>query len=245
MDHLLRYQDDPKVKISSSLYVLPSPIATRFQIHILVVLGEIGGNEEYAICEALKSGRINKPMIAWCIGTCASLFSHNVQFGHAGACANSEKQTAAAKNTALREAGAIVPSSFQGFGAAIRLQYKKMVREGLIEPRAEVEPPRVPVVRNLENTQALLLTSHPLCFTVKGLRVGPQTWPHSQACKLCQLHLRRAWRRTQIRRIVSFANHGSGLGRWRRGLAPVVPQTTPTLRHKVGDLRFANAFLVR
>jgi ATP citrate (pro-S)-lyase len=68
IDMLLRYQDDPCVKI-------------------LVLLGEVGGTDEYAVCEALRSGRINKPLVAWCIGTCASLFPYEVQFGHAGACA--------------------------------------------------------------------------------------------------------------------------------------------------------------
>ena len=38
MDHLLRYHDDPEVKM-------------------LVLLGEVGGVEEYLVCEALKSGR--------------------------------------------------------------------------------------------------------------------------------------------------------------------------------------------
>jgi len=68
IDMLLRYQDNPEVKI-------------------LVLLGEVGGTDEYAVCEALKSKRITKPLIAWCIGTCASLFPYEVQFGHAGACA--------------------------------------------------------------------------------------------------------------------------------------------------------------
>jgi len=54
--------------------------------------------EEYIICEALKSGRLFKPLVAWCIGTCANMFSSEVQFGHAGASANSEKETAIAKN---------------------------------------------------------------------------------------------------------------------------------------------------
>jgi ATP citrate (pro-S)-lyase len=68
IDMLLRYQDNPEVKM-------------------LVLLGEVGGTDEYAVCEALKSGRITKPLVAWCIGTCASLFPYEVQFGHAGACA--------------------------------------------------------------------------------------------------------------------------------------------------------------
>jgi ATP citrate (pro-S)-lyase len=64
LDHLLRYNDNPAV-------------------HILVLLGEVGGVDEYQICDALKSKRITKPMVAWCIGTCASIFPFEVQFGHA------------------------------------------------------------------------------------------------------------------------------------------------------------------
>lgn len=59
---------------------------------------QVGGIEEYAICDAIKSGRLFKPVIAWCIGTCAGMFTSEVQFGHAGACANAEIETAAAKN---------------------------------------------------------------------------------------------------------------------------------------------------
>jgi hypothetical protein len=61
-------------------------------------------------CKAIKAGRINKPIVAWCIGTCGSMFTSEVQFGHAGACANSDMETAVAKNKALKACGAIVPS---------------------------------------------------------------------------------------------------------------------------------------
>jgi hypothetical protein len=40
-----------------------------------VLLGEVGGVEEYDVCEALKDGRISKPLVAWCIGTCAGVVS--------------------------------------------------------------------------------------------------------------------------------------------------------------------------
>jgi len=40
---------------------------------MIVLLGEVGGVEEYDVCEALKDGRISKPLVAWCIGTCAGL----------------------------------------------------------------------------------------------------------------------------------------------------------------------------
>ena len=89
MDHLLRYNDNPAV-------------------HVLVLLGEVGGTDEYQVCEALRSGRISKPLVAWCIGTCASIFPYEVQFGHAGALAGGVSETAVAKNKALAEAGAAV-----------------------------------------------------------------------------------------------------------------------------------------
>lgn len=59
MDHVLRYHDNPAVKM-------------------LVVLGEVGGTEEYQIVEAVKSKRLQKPIVAWCIGTCAKMFTSEV-----------------------------------------------------------------------------------------------------------------------------------------------------------------------
>ena len=43
-----------------------------------------------------------------------------VQFGHAGSCANADAETALAKNKALKDAGAVVPCSFDELGDAIR-----------------------------------------------------------------------------------------------------------------------------
>ncbi|XP_033913714.3 ATP-citrate synthase-like isoform X1 [Acipenser ruthenus] len=126
MDHVLRYQDTPGVKM-------------------LVVLGEIGGSEEYKICQGIKEGRITKPVVAWCIGTCATMFSSEVQFGHAGACANQASENAVAKNEALREAGAFVPKSFDELGDAIKSVYDELVAEGVIVPAKEVPPPTVPM----------------------------------------------------------------------------------------------------
>ena len=48
------------------------------------------------------------------------LFLIQVQFGHAGACANQASETAVAKNEALKEAGAFVPKSFDELGELIR-----------------------------------------------------------------------------------------------------------------------------
>lgn len=98
---MIRFEDDPEVKM-------------------IVLLGEVGGSEEYKIVEAIKSKRITKPLVAWCIGTCASMFTAEVQFGHAGSCANADSETALAKNEALRQAGAYVPTSFDDLGDMIK-----------------------------------------------------------------------------------------------------------------------------
>ena len=45
LDHLLRFNDNPDVKM-------------------LVLLGEVCGIDEYAVAEAIKSGRINKPIVS-------------------------------------------------------------------------------------------------------------------------------------------------------------------------------------
>jgi len=126
IDHILRYEDDPEVKI-------------------IVLLGEVGGMEEYKIIDAMKSKRITKPLIAWCIGTCASKFTTEVQFGHAGSCANSDAEQAVAKNKALREAGAFVPQSFDDMGEVINQVYEKMVASQLIVPKPEQAAPSVPM----------------------------------------------------------------------------------------------------
>ncbi|TSK28014.1 ATP-citrate synthase [Bagarius yarrelli] len=126
MDHVLRYQDTPDVKM-------------------IVVLGEIGGTEEYKICQGIKEGRITKPVVCWCIGTCATMFSSEVQFGHAGACANQASETAMAKNKALKEAGAFVPKSFDELGDVIKSVYDDLVNLGVIVPAKEVPPPTVPM----------------------------------------------------------------------------------------------------
>lgn len=126
MDHIMRYQNDPDAKL-------------------IVLLGEVGGVEEYDVCEALKDGRITKPLVAWCIGTCATMFNSEVQFGHAGSCANSDRETALAKNKALAEAGAHVPNSFDTLGDLIKNVYEQLVSSGVIVPAPEVPPPTVPM----------------------------------------------------------------------------------------------------
>ncbi|XP_054723158.1 ATP-citrate synthase-like [Uloborus diversus] len=126
LDHLLRYQSEPDVKM-------------------MVLLGEVGGTEEYDVCAALRDGRITKPLVAWCIGTCAGMLSTEVQFGHAGACAQSERETARAKNAALAGAGAYVPDTFDNLGKTMRGVFEDLVERGEVVPQPEVPPPAVPM----------------------------------------------------------------------------------------------------
>lgn len=125
-DHCLRYQHIPQVKM-------------------IVVLGEIGGQDEYSLVDALKSKRITKPVVAWVSGTCAKLFKSEVQFGHAGAKSGGDAESAQAKNAALAAAGAIVPGSFEELEGTIRKVYGELRAAGVITPAAEFAPPVVPM----------------------------------------------------------------------------------------------------
>ncbi len=126
LDHILRYEAIPQVKM-------------------IVALGEIGGTEELKIVEALKSKKIKKPLVIWVTGTCSKMFPAGVQFGHAGAKAGSELETADAKNKALKEAGAVVPDSFDDYGLKIKETYEKLLKKGIIKPALNVPAPSLPM----------------------------------------------------------------------------------------------------
>ena len=126
LDHLLRFEQMPNVKM-------------------LVCLGEVGGRDEYNIAEALKSKKITKPLVVWVTGTCTKAFKTEVQFGHAGAKAASEAETADAKNAALRDSGAIVPNSYDDYDQKIRETYERLVSEGVIKPKPEPPAPTIPM----------------------------------------------------------------------------------------------------
>ncbi|MEO1927957.1 MAG: citrate/2-methylcitrate synthase [Nautiliaceae bacterium] len=124
IDHMLRMEKNPKVKY-------------------MILLGEVGGREEYKIIEAIKEGKITKPVIGWCIGTIAKHFSSGVQFGHAGASANADEETAEAKNRAMKEAGIYVPANFNELPEVIKGVYEQLKGEGVI---GEIEEPVVPPI---------------------------------------------------------------------------------------------------
>ncbi|MHA2156324.1 MAG: citrate/2-methylcitrate synthase [Candidatus Hodarchaeales archaeon] len=126
LDHLLRYEANPKIKM-------------------MVCLGEVGGTGEIDIVNAIKDGRLTKPLVMWCIGTAAALLPAGLQFGHAGAMAGSDLETAHAKNKALTEVGVIVPDSYDDLGDKIKETFEKLKAEGKIDPVDEFEPPKLPM----------------------------------------------------------------------------------------------------
>ncbi|KAJ3358757.1 citrate synthase [Kappamyces sp. JEL0680] len=126
IDHILRFEADDKAKM-------------------IVLLGEVGGVEEYEIAEAVKNGKITKPVVAWCIGTCATMFTTDVQFGHAGSFANSDRETARAKNASLRAAGVHVPDTFEDLPNVLTKVYDTLVQNGTLVPTAEPMVPKIPI----------------------------------------------------------------------------------------------------
>ncbi|KAF8872503.1 ATP citrate lyase isoform 2 [Infundibulicybe gibba] len=143
IDHLLRYEQDPECKM-------------------LVLLGEVGGIEEYRVIDAVKKGIIKKPIVAWAIGTCAKMFATEVQFGHAGSMANSEMETADAKNTAMRQAGFVVPNTFEELPLVLKETYERLVRSGIVKPKKERDPPVIPM--DYKWAQELGLIRKPAAF---------------------------------------------------------------------------------
>jgi succinyl-CoA synthetase alpha subunit len=151
IDHIMRYEANPHIKM-------------------LVSLGEIGGRDEYAIVEALKSGKITKPLVIWVAGTAAKILPSGLQFGHAGAMAGSDMETAEAKNKALREAGAIVPDSYEDLDKRIRDTFEKLKQEGKITPVDEFEPPQIPVDFNDATRMGLVRRSTDVIVTISDDR---------------------------------------------------------------------------
>jgi succinyl-CoA synthetase alpha subunit len=126
LDHVMRFEANP-------------------EIAMIACLGEVGGEDEYHIVDALKAGKITKPLVIWVIGTCAKVLPSSVQFGHAGARADSELESADAKNKALKSVGAIVPDSFDDYGEKIKEVYEKLKAEGKVAELVEPEVPPIPM----------------------------------------------------------------------------------------------------
>lgn len=81
-------------------------------IELIVLLGETGGTTEVDAANWWNK-YCKKRVIAWCSGTSEKSFGEQVEFGHAGASANSELEEATNKNTIMQNLGFIVPDTFE------------------------------------------------------------------------------------------------------------------------------------
>jgi ATP-citrate lyase alpha-subunit len=144
LEHLLRYEANPAIKM-------------------LVCLGEVGGEEEWRIVDAVKSGQIKKPLVMWVTGTSIKYMPKGIQFGHAGAKADAKRETAEAKNAALKEVGVVVPQSFDDFGDSIKKTFEALVAAGKHTPIPDVEAPPVPIM--LKEAMGRKMVRKPTNFT--------------------------------------------------------------------------------
>jgi ATP citrate (pro-S)-lyase len=100
------------------------------EIKMIILLGEVGGIQELLVSEAKKNNLITKPIIGWCMGTSAEFINNtygsNIQFGHAGASANSDLESAIFKNRYMKESGIIVPETFEKLSDVIKNEYLKI-----------------------------------------------------------------------------------------------------------------------
>ena len=90
--------------------------AADAQTQALLVIGEIGGNEEEEFAAALAEYRFNKPVFALIAGRSSP---EGVTMGHAGALVHGSHGGYAAKKAALEQAGATVFASLDGMTDAI------------------------------------------------------------------------------------------------------------------------------
>jgi ATP citrate (pro-S)-lyase len=101
IDHILRFNNDNDVKL-------------------ICLLGEVGGILELEVATAYKKGLIKKPIIAYCMGTSASEFNEDIQFGHAGSVATNYYETADYKNSYMRQCNIHVPDTFENIEELIK-----------------------------------------------------------------------------------------------------------------------------
>lgn len=82
-------------------------------IDFIIMIGEEGGIEELKVANLVKSGLINKKVIAWCSGISSDYFTEDIEFGHAGASATNKYEKASYKNDLMGNMDVIVPERFE------------------------------------------------------------------------------------------------------------------------------------
>lgn len=126
------------------------------EIHMIVLLGEVGSRDELEIAKLLQTHKITKPVVAYVTGSFAEKLAGEVQFGHAWAKANAHEETASFKNASLREAWATVPEDYRSLWECIGKVYKT------IDPNF-VYTNEIP--KNIQDAIHILNSAHSTAFT--------------------------------------------------------------------------------
>lgn len=93
----------------------------------IAYFGELGGSDEYVLRDAIKEGKITKPIFAYIAGRFESK-DEKIQFGHAKALAKAESETAAAKMEALLAVGVHVGETFNDYMESFKELPKEVIR---------------------------------------------------------------------------------------------------------------------
>jgi ATP citrate (pro-S)-lyase len=96
------------------------------EIKMIIILGETGGTAEIDAAHWWnKNGK--KIIVGWCSGTSEKSFGEQIEFGHAGASANSHQEEANYKNNRMRQLGVIVPDTFEELTVTLKPMLHKFV----------------------------------------------------------------------------------------------------------------------
>ncbi len=85
-----------------------------------IIFGEPGGTHELEVAEALRAGRLKKPVVALIAGQFQENYPAGASFGHFAAVIRGENDSASAKRRLLAAAGARVASSLEEIPALVR-----------------------------------------------------------------------------------------------------------------------------
>jgi len=86
----------------------------------VVLFGEPGTNNEEAVAELVRTGKVKKPVIALIAGQFQERYPAGVSFGHAAAIISEGNKSASAKRVMLREAGVHVALALEDIPVLIR-----------------------------------------------------------------------------------------------------------------------------
>jgi succinyl-CoA synthetase alpha subunit len=85
-----------------------------------VIFGELGGTYEEQLAEAIKTGKIKKPVVAFIAGEFTMKLPSDVQFGHAGAIIEGNRGKPDHKRQVLREAKVKVADNFDQISTLVK-----------------------------------------------------------------------------------------------------------------------------